>query len=204
MNVAVILLAAGGSTRLGSPKQLLTFQGCSLLRRAAAAALATGCRPVVAVLGAWAETLRAELTGSELTLVENPAWERGMGGSIQRGMEALDRALAGAEAGEPDGVLLSLCDQPLVGEEALGRLLTVFQAADRTAAVVAAAYDGTVGVPVVFGRTYFDALRNLPEEAGAKALLKQHAAIVTAVPLPEGAVDIDTREQYDRLTLLLE
>lgn len=200
MSIAAILLAAGGSTRLGSPKQLLVFRGSSLLRRSAEAALATACRPVIVVLGAQAAVLRAELTGLDVTPVENPAWERGMGASIRCGMEALGQLSGKAETGEPEGVLLALCDQPFVGADALGRLLSAFQAANQTGAIVAAAYGGTVGVPVVFGRDHCDELRRLPEGAGAKFLLHQHAEAVLAVPLPEGAVDIDTREQYEQLT----
>ena len=193
--IAVILLAAGGSTRLGSPKQLLVYRGKSLLRRAAESALAVAeSGPVAVVLGARAEALRAEVAGLDVRTMENPEWERGMGGSVRRGMERLGEAVE-----KVDGVLLTLCDQPLVGAEALGRLVAVFASAGREDAIVSAAYEGTVGVPVLFGRAYFETLRTLPEDAGAKGLLRRYAERVVAVPLPEGAVDIDTREQYDRL-----
>ena len=199
--VAVILLAAGGSTRLGSPKQLLVYEGKSLLRRAAESALTWGRKPAVVVLGAGSERLRQEVEGLEVVVVENPAWEQGMGGSVRRGMAAVDAGeQEAAGGGGLDGVLLTLCDQPLVGAEALGRIGAAFDAGGRAEdAIVAAAYLKTVGVPVLFGTAYFEALRTLPEDAGAKGLLRRHAGKVIAVPMPEGAVDVDTREQYERL-----
>ena len=198
--VAVILLAAGGSTRLGSAKQSLIYAGRSLLRRAAELArTVAGEGPAVVVLGARAETLRAEVAGLDVETVENPAWERGMGGSVRRGMEAVDAWVAYRPDAKLDGVLLTLCDQPLVDAQALGRLVVAFATASQEDAIAAAVYDGTVGVPVLFGRAYFEALRTLPESAGAKGLLGKHAGRVVAVPMPEGAVDIDTREQYERL-----
>ncbi len=198
MNVAVILLAAGGSTRLGSPKQLLIYEGKTLLRRAAEAARAVAPGPVVIVLGAGAERHREELSGLDVVVVENPAWEKGMGSSVRGGMEALlDFERRG---GSGEGVLLTLCDQPLVGAEAL-RKITAAAEGCAGEIIVAASYDGTVGVPVWFGRAYFEELRCLPEEEGAKRLLRRHAARVVAVALPEAAVDIDTREQYERLSV---
>lgn len=185
---------------MGSPKQLLVYEEKSLLRRAAESALAVGTKSVVVVLGAGADRLRLEVEGLRVLIVENPAWERGMGGSVRRGMEAL--AAAGHEAGENglDGVLLTLCDQPFVGAETLGRVRAAFEAAGQAEdAIVAAAYAATVGVPALFGRVYFEGLRRLAEDAGAQGLLRRYAGRVIPVPMPEAAVDVDTREQYERL-----
>ena len=188
--VGVILLAAGGSTRLGSPKQLLTYRGKTLLRHAAETALATGCRPVVAVLGSGAGRLRAELAGLDVRRVENPDWSRGLGTSVRLGVAALDADTTGA--------LLMLCDQPLVTPEKLALFVAAFrQNAER--GIVAAAYHDTVGVPALFAAAYFDELRALPDDAGAKPILRRHRDAVLPVALPEAAVDIDTREQYERL-----
>ena len=195
MPPALVLLAAGGSTRLGSPKQLLTYGGLSLLRRAAQTALATRCRPVVVVLGSNADPITAELTHLPVQILPNPTWSQGMGGSIRLGVTA-----ALATSPTPDAILLTLCDQPLILPESLERLLAAFDAAHRPDAIIAAAYHDTVGVPVLFGPAYFDALLTLSPDAGAKRLLQQHAAHVIPIPLPEAAVDIDTREQYDHLT----
>lgn len=198
MKVGAILLAAGGSTRLGSPKQLLRFGGASLLRHAASAAM-IDCAPVVVVLGSGADEQADELWGLSVHPVTNPDWRKGMGTSVRRGMTALDTLAPGA-----DGVLLTLCDQPLVWAGALMKLLDAFRRADSADAMVAAAYNGTVGVPAVFGRAHFDALRTLPDDTGAKSLLMKHRASIIEVPLPEAALDIDTREQYARFLATLE
>ncbi len=193
MKAACILLAAGGSTRLGSPKQLLAYGGRTLLRRAVEAALSTVCRPVVVVLGSGAETLRAELAGLDVRTVENPAWERGMGGSVRLGIAALE------DAAQIDAVLLTLCDQPLIGPDALERLLAAWRDG-QPCSLAAAAYDGTLGVPAVFGREHFAELAALPDASGAKPVLQRHARRIIAVPMPEAGIDIDTREQYERLS----
>ncbi len=86
---ALMILAAGASTRLGQPKQLLPFRGRSLLRHAAETALASVCRPVVVVLGAFAERLRHELNGLPVQVAMNLQWKEGMSSSIRAGLKAL-------------------------------------------------------------------------------------------------------------------
>ena len=189
--VAGILLAAGGSTRLGSPKQGLVYKGRTLLRRAAETLLAAGCRPVVVVLGAEAGRLTPELAGFDVNTVVNTGWERGMGTSVRLAMSAL------SPGPEIEAVLLTLCDQPLIGPGALQRLL-----AASGQSVAAAEYNGTLGVPAVFGREHCAELTTLPDAAGAKPILQRHAARAVAVPMPEAAVDVDTREQYEQIVQL--
>jgi molybdenum cofactor cytidylyltransferase len=194
--VAFILLAAGGSSRMGCAKQFLNYQGQTLLRRSAEAALASGCRPVVVVLGAHAERARDELAGLQVLTVDNADWGQGIGSSIRAGMAAL----AGHEVvtGQPiDAVVFGLCDQPLVGPAAFARLLDAYSAGGK--GIVAASYGGTTGVPAVFGRRYFDELRALPAAAGAKALIGRHGDDVAAVPVPEAGRDVDTPEDYQGL-----
>ena len=192
MNIAAVVLAAGGSKRLGSPKQLLRYGGASLLRHAAVAAL-IACHPVVVVLGSRADDLENELAGLSVQVLKNPAWAKGMGTSVRLGIEALHTLAPGI-----DGVLLMLCDQPLVGPVVLGQLCDAFERAGSTGVIVAALYNGITGVPAIFGRAHFDELLALPDDAGAKPVLTKHHASVIEVPLPEAAVDIDTREQYER------
>ena len=202
MHIALILLAAGGSTRLGLPKQLLTFQGHTLLRRAAEAALATLCRPVIVVLGAGAEPLQTELAGLAVDVAENPGWEAGMGTSVRLGIETLLGQENAGRIPAVDGALLTLCDQPFVGPESLNALIAAFESGRRQDQIAAAMYHDTVGVPVLFGRAFFDDLRALPDEAGAKPILRRQAASVLAVSMPEAATDIDTRAQYESLVKL--
>ncbi len=184
--VAIVVLAAGGSSRMGRPKQLLHLGGRSLLRRAAEAAVAVG-GPVVVVLGRDPDAMRPELAGLPLTVVENAGWAAGMGGSIRTGMAAVDPSAR--------AVVVTLCDQPHVDAAAIRHLIAAFDAGGRPMA--AAGYAGTVGVPAVFAPAVFDRLRTLDPAAGAKALLS--GPDVTVVALPAAAVDVDTPADYRRL-----
>ena len=187
VGIGIVVLAAGGSTRMGSPKQLLPLAGQSLLRRAATVAVATGCRPAVVVLGRDAAAMRAELAGLAVTPVDNPDWHLGMGSSIRAGVSAVMSA-------ELAGVVVTLCDQPHVDAAALATLIDAFH---RTGRTVAARYADTVGVPAVFGRPMFPALLSLDPIAGAKRLLMGDD--VVAVDLPAAAVDVDTPADYRRV-----
>ncbi|HEX5324266.1 MAG TPA: nucleotidyltransferase family protein [Capsulimonadaceae bacterium] len=191
--IAVVLLAAGGSTRLGRPKQLLPYNGSTLLRHAVETALAAKLGPVVLVLGAQAEACREAVAGLPVAIVVNAQWDAGMGGSIAAGVAALTR-----DPGQtPDAAILMLCDQPGVTPEHLNRLAAAFRAGD--APIVASAYGGSAGVPALFSRRLFPDLMALNPAQGAKALIARHGERVARVDFPEGALDIDTPADYERL-----
>ncbi len=193
----MIILAAGESTRLGRPKQLVPFAGRSLLRHAAATALASVCRPVAVVLGAHADRLEAELTGLSVTIVKNSSWETGLSSSIRAGLEALSVRGGDGGAGEVGSLVIMLCDQPLVSRELLDRLVEVHGLTGR--GIVASEYGGTVGVPALFGREYYAELGALTGDQGAKGIVARHAAEVERVPFPKGGLDIDKEEDCQRL-----
>lgn len=195
--VGLILLAAGGSSRLGHPKQLLLYQGRTLLRHAAETALLSVCRPVVVVLGAHPELLRPELSGLDVLAVKNPFWEAGMGSSIRTGLAALDAA-----SPELAGIVLMLCDQPLVTADALNALVQA--AAENGSPLVVSEYAGTRGVPAFFSRALFPELRALGDSQGAKPIIARHASKTITLPLPAGIWDVDTEADYERLRLIGE
>jgi molybdenum cofactor cytidylyltransferase len=191
--VGAVVLAAGSSSRMGSPKQTLQFRGESLLRRAALAALGAGCRPVIVVTGAHAELSRSELDGLDVLEVSNPLWETGMASSVRAGVEGL----IGADP-EADAAVLMLCDQPHVTSEVISGLIAAHRAAGRL--VVASAYGGGFGVPALFGRALFPELARLEGAAGAKQVIKRHASEANFLPFPGGEVDVDTPDDFTRLT----
>jgi molybdenum cofactor cytidylyltransferase len=178
---------------MGSPKQTLRFRGESLLRRAALAALGAGCRPVIVVTGANAELSRGELDGLDVREVLNTSWEAGMASSIRAGVEGLINADAGASA-----AVLMLCDQPHVTAEVISGLVAAHRATRRP--VVASTYGGSFGVPALFGRALFAELARLEGPAGAKQVIERHASEAHLLPLPSGEVDIDTPDDFMRLT----
>jgi molybdenum cofactor cytidylyltransferase len=189
MNTAGVILAAGCSSRMGRPKQSLSFGGRSLLRGSAEAALGAGCDPVYVVLGAWKEKLRDELAGLTVRMVENSEWKTGMGSSIRRGVEA-----AVATEPLPDAVLLMVSDQPLVGADALRRLIAAADSGWQD--MVASKYSDTVGVPALFRRSVFHELLHVNPAEGAKKMLCDPRHRTIPIALPEAETDIDTPEDF--------
>ena len=185
--VALLLLAAGASTRMGRPKQLLPYHGRTLLRHAAETAVAAGCAPIVLVTGALHDELLAEIVGLPILAVHNPDWETGMASSIRAG-------LAAVAAAAPRAVLVMLTDQPLVTPELLRQLIVQQQATQ--APIVAAAYGETLGVPAIFDKSLLPELLKLQGAQGAGRLIARLGAAVRQVAFPAGLLDVDTPAQY--------
>ena len=188
--VALLLLAAGASTRMGRPKQLLPYHGRTLLRHAAETAVAAGCAPIVLVTGALHDKLLAEIVGLPILTVHNPDWETGMASSIRAG-------LAAVAAAAPRAVLVMLTDQPLVTPELLRQLIVQQHATQ--APIVAAAYGETLGVPAIFDKSLLPELLKLQGAQGAGRLIAQLGAAVGQVAFPAGLLDVDTPAQYTAL-----
>lgn len=188
-DIGLILLAAGKSSRLGKPKQLLRFRGETLLRRSVKSALASGCRPVIVVLGANAEMLKKEIEEFNVEIVENLIWENGMGTSIQSGVGALLKNNYDAA-----GAIIMTCDQPFVSVDLIKQIIKNFQRTN--APIVASSYGETVGVPTFFSRALFPELTALKADSGAKKIICAHRKTVLEIPFEAGATDIDTEEDY--------
>ncbi|MGA9767959.1 MAG: nucleotidyltransferase family protein [Blastocatellia bacterium] len=188
--VGLVILAAGASTRLGRPKQLLMVDECSLLRRAIESALASVCQPIAVVLGAFATRLIEELIDLPAYVVINPHWEKGMSSSIRIGIDALEAGL------KIEAAIIMLCDQPFVTAEIIDDLVAAYRATGRQ--IVASEYGGTLGAPALFGRPLFADLKMLEEAEGAKKVINEHASQVLRIPFAQGAIDIDTPMDYAR------
>ena len=185
-----VLLAAGGSSRMGTAKQLLDYQGKPLVRHAAEVALASICGRVIVVLGCRSGEIRPALEGLPVAILENADWEGGMGTSIRAGIEVAKRESL-------DGVVLALADQPLVTPAILDRLARTHLETGRP--IVASQYAGTVGVPVFFARSYFPHLLGLQPAQGCKGVILAHAGDAIRLDCPEAEVDVDTPEDYGRV-----
>jgi len=203
-NVGAVILAAGGSSRFGRPKQLLIFRGETLVRRAVRAAAEAGCDPIILVVGAIGESIRSEVViresriaspsapgdGPRTTVVENTEWQNGIGTSIRRGLEQLP--------GSVQAVVLIACDQPFVDASVVAELIAAQEKTRKP--IVASSYANTIGVPALFDRSCFAALLALPADAGAKTLMTAQPSDVAVVAFERGAIDIDTPEDFQRLT----
>ena len=188
----LILLAAGRSSRLGQPKQLLKFAGETLLRRAARTALASRCRPVGVVLGYDHERMREELRGLPVQVWLHENWEEGMGSSLRFGLGRLQDIAPDLAA-----AVVMLCDQPFLNAAHLDALQDAFAAQE--CRIVASEYAGVSGTPCLFHRALFPELEALRGESGAKSLLPRYRATTLAVPFPQGNLDMDTPEDAARL-----
>lgn len=191
-NIGVMLLAAGSSSRLGRPKQLLTFEGQTLLQYSLQVAQEASIGPVLVVLGANANEIGAEVTGKDVHTVFNPDWQEGMAASIRCGVQHLQQVAPGVEA-----LILMVCDQPFVSAALLQSLVAAHQDTGKT--IVTCTYAGTFGPPTLFHKTLFPELLQLTGDVGARKVLKQHADEVAAFPFPEGRLDIDTENDYQQM-----
>ena len=192
-NVGAIILAAGGATRFGGPKQLLKFQGETLVRRALRAATEGGCTQVAVVVGESGTLIKDELSKMPGCVVENPDWPRGLGTSIRCGLRLLLVSMPPLDA-----AVVMACDQPLVEGATIAALLAQQEKSGK--AIVASRYANTVGIPALFGRSCFAALLALPDDSGAKTLIESRSDEVAWIEFEKGAIDIDTRADFEQLT----
>jgi molybdenum cofactor cytidylyltransferase len=186
--LGAVILAAGGSSRMGATKQLLEVGGTSLVARATDAALLSGADPVVVVVGADAARVRSEVARMPILSAHNPQWATGLASSIRVGIETLLEAEP-----ELDAVVVAPCDQPALSAEVIARLTDLHRSTGR---IAAARYDGRNGAPAVFGRANFGDLARLKGDAGARHLLNSDSDDVASADLPELSSDLDTPADY--------
>lgn len=180
--IAAVILAAGAGQRMGGPKALLRIGGETLLHRTARAALAVGCDPVVAVIGAW----DPGLDGMKVRTVVNAEASEGMASSIRRGVGILPPKVR--------SVLILTVDQPAVDAMLLRNLLAL--AARDPERPAACAYADTLGIPAVLPRRLFPDLLALSGDRGAKAILVRE--VTATLPFPGGEADLDVPTDLDR------
>jgi len=187
--IPVIILAAGASTRMGEPKQLLVYQGKTLLQHAIDTAKSAGFSPVVVVLGAFYDKIVRTIP-QEVLVVDNKLWEQGMASSLKVGLSTVKARFPATEA-----VLCMLCDQPLITPE---HLQTLNKARGKKP-VIATKYNDIEGIPVIFEQEYFEKLLEIEGAVGARKLIRTYHKDVHAIAFEAASRDVDTPEAYKRL-----
>ena len=193
MKISILILAAGNSNRLGQPKQLVEFEGQTLIERITQTAL-TVSGEVLVVLGANIEMIKPKLKAfsNRINIIENVHWKDGMGTSISIGIENL--------ASKSDAILILLTDQPLISQVLLQNIMQTF--ADKEYPIVACDYGNQLGVPILFDKSFFPDLIKLKSEQGAKSFLKNYPEKITSIAFKEGLFDIDTPDDLLKLLAL--
>ena len=190
MNTSIIILAAGASSRMGMPKQLLMIEGKTLIKRVSETVMNTPCYPIVIVLGANREAIRKELEKMPITVIDNPQWENGMSSSIKMG-------LAGAYMTQKaiDAVIFLTIDMPFVSAELINDM--VANATENPdSQIVACSYENQVGIPVLFKRSLFNELLELKGDEGAKKIVLKNKEKTSLINFPKGKFDLDTIDEY--------
>ncbi|MCF0051547.1 nucleotidyltransferase family protein [Dyadobacter sp. LJ53] len=189
---ATIILSAGNSSRLGEPKQLLKYQGKTLIRHITEAAIEAKSVTVIVVTGSNSTLIEEELASLSYHTVQNVNWESGMASSIVAGVHELMTRHPNIA-----GAILAVSDQPFVTSDLFNALID--KALETKFGIVASEYDNTFGTPVLFSNRYFPALLTLSGAEGAKKLVKKFTDDATSIPFPLGSVDIDTQADYQKL-----
>ena len=183
LTMTAAILAAGASSRLGQPKQLLRFEGQSLVERAARAALAADIARVLVVVGRDALAIADELRDLPVEILVNEDWPEGMASSVRCAVNG---------AGDADALLLTPCDLPLLSSAHLRALMEQYER--ENAPIVASRYNETLGAPLVIARSLWPELLQLHGDVGARRVIMRHDA--SFIEWPDGARDVDTREDW--------
>lgn len=191
-NTGIIILAAGSSSRLGRPKQLLLYNNKSLLKHTIEQACNARLHPVIVITGANAEQVLLTLHDKEIVIVYNKFWQEGMASGIVAGIKEMLPLNNNLE-----NVIISVCDQPFITAQLFYEMISRNE--ETLKGIVACSYAGTIGTPVLFNRKYIKQLQSLKGSDGAKGLIKTYKEDLATVLFPQGNIDIDTEEDYKKL-----
>lgn len=191
--ITALLLAAGSSSRMGQPKQLLLVDCVPLLRKTVLTALGAGTNRVVVVLGHNATQHQQIIQDLNVDIMHHSDWQEGMGSSIKAGVSHILENHPHTQA-----ILVMVCDQPYITTDHLNVLMNSYRTSG--APIVASAYASTTGVPALFDKNMFAELLELENAQGAKKILEKNIQGVLSVEFPKGAIDIDTPADYKKLT----
>ena len=191
METGILILAAGNSSRLGEPKQLLNFNGKTLLRNVVNEAIKV-TESVIVVTGSNHSQNSREIEDFEVKIVENINWDQGMGSSIKIGINQLLNRFS-----EVQNIIISVCDQPFIEASVFSDLIQMQKISQK--GIVASKYSDTLGTPVLFTKKYFEEISILSGQEGAKKVTQKFKDDIAEIIFEKGAIDIDTQSDYQKL-----
>jgi molybdenum cofactor cytidylyltransferase len=193
IKIAILVLAAGGSSRMGRPKQLLDWKGKSLLQHTIDRAKNGNGDEVLVVLGSDYELIKSQINTEGITILKHSNWKNGLGSSIAFGIDYIQKSLS-----DMDGALIMLADQPFVDTNYLNLMIETFRSNE--AKIVASLYPNKkMGVPAIFNKRYFIELAQLNMDKGAKEILSKYSDQLSFLDATSLVVDLDTMEDYQKL-----
>lgn len=191
-NIAIVVLAAGESSRMGKPKQLLPWGETILINHVINTVRTIDNEGVFVVLGAFHKEIESRIN-SDVTILINPSWRMGIGTSIKKAVDFI------SELRDVQGIMFLLVDQPLLSSEDILLLAEKFR--DHPSKIIASEYSNNViGVPAIFGRQFFVKLTTIKGDVGARKLIRAHMDYVIPVTLNHDLTDVDTPEAYETLS----
>lgn len=190
--IAIMILAAGESTRMGEPKQLLPWKDGTLLDNAIKTAKASCANDVFVILGANSKDIKAAVLEEKIVVLDNPNWKSGLGSSISRGVDYLIESDTSYK-----GVLIMLCDQPFISSAYLNQIIESFK--ENEEKIIATDYNSRAGVPAIFNATHFQELKELNDDYGAKKVLEHYNEGMIMIDPKGNEIDLDTPDDYKTL-----
>ena len=191
--ISIVILAAGSSSRMGQPKQLLPFNGFSLLEQAVITAKNSKADHVLVVLGSGATENKKAIKHLSVETILHDRWAEGMGSSLKKGLTECLKKFQ-----ETKAILVMVCDQPKLTTNHLNALIDTYSKTQNI--VVASRYASTVGVPAIFDHSLFGDILRVDNHQGAKSIILKHQTNLMAVDLKGGEIDLDTPEDYKTFT----
>lgn len=191
-NVEVLIMAAGASRRLGQPKQLLKYNGETLIRKIIKEAHSSKIGNVTVVTGYDNKRIENEIRDLDINIFYNEEWEEGLGASIRNGVKYIL-----GNSPQTNAILLTMVDQPHVNAEHFKKLLNAYEPS--RSMIIASAYSGTFGVPVLIDSIFFNKLGHLKGDEGGKKIFIDYLKNVVEIPFAKGKIDIDKKNDLKAL-----
>lgn len=192
-NIAILILAAGESSRMGDRvKQLLPWKKSTLLQNTIQQANASEAAETYIVLGANQNEIQNALNLKSTNIIQNKNWKSGMGTSIVAGINHFD-----LHHKKYDAIVIMLADQPFIDAAYLNEMIVLWK--NNTTSIVTTKYKNKAGVPAIFGASYHSILENLNKDFGAKEVIHQQKDAILVINPKGKEIDIDTWQEYQEL-----